>query len=78
MFPTRPQDHLVPDRVCASVGLCRARLSDRTDPVPDEIWDETARHYDERGLGALFLWIATTNVFDRVDVTTRQLAGSAS
>jgi hypothetical protein len=31
--------------------------------VPDEIWDEAARHYDEEGLAALLLSIATTNVF---------------
>jgi len=29
------------------------RLSDRPDPVPDEIWDEAARHYDERALAAV-------------------------
>lgn len=50
------------------------RLSGRADPVPDEIWDEAARQYDERGLAALILWIATTNLFDRVNVTTRQAA----
>jgi alkylhydroperoxidase family enzyme len=52
------------------------RLSDRADPVPDEIWDEVARHYDERGLAALLLMIATTNVFNRLNVTTRQVAGA--
>ena len=52
------------------------RLSDRADPVPDEIWDEAARHYDERGLAALLLMIATTNVFNRLNVATRQVAGA--
>ena len=42
------------------------------DPVPDEIWDEAARYYDEKGLAALVLSIATTNVFNRVNVSTRQ------
>jgi hypothetical protein len=31
--------------------------------VPDEIWNEAARHYDEPALAALVLWIATVNVF---------------
>ena len=44
--------------------------------MPDEIWDEAARHYDERGLAALILMIATTNVFNRLNVTTRQVAGT--
>ena len=51
------------------------RLSDRADAVPDEIWDEAARHYDEPALAALILWIAATNVWNRLNVTTRQVAG---
>ena len=53
------------------------RRSDRADPVPDEIWDAAARHYDERGLAALILMIATTNFFNRLNATTRQVAGAA-
>ena len=52
------------------------RLSGRADPVPDEIWAQAAQHYDERGLAALILMIATTNVFNRLNVTTRQVAGT--
>lgn len=61
----------------AALALTEAvtRLSDRTDPVPDAIWAEAARHYDERGLAALVLWIATTNVWNRLNVATRQVAG---
>jgi AhpD family alkylhydroperoxidase len=35
----------------AALALTEAvtRLSDRTDPVPDTIWEEAARHYNERG-----------------------------
>jgi AhpD family alkylhydroperoxidase len=61
----------------AALALTEAvtRLSDRSDPVPDEIWEEAARHYDERALAALLLSIATTNVFNRINVATRQPAG---
>jgi alkylhydroperoxidase family enzyme len=45
------------------------RLSDRPDAVPDQIWEEAARHYDERGLAVPILAIATTNVFNRINVT---------
>jgi len=64
----------------AALALTEAvtRLADRTDPVPDAIWDEAARHYDEQGLAALILMIATTNLFNRLNATTRQLAGSQS
>src|SRR5437667_1654337 len=61
----------------AALALTEAvtRLSDRADPVPDEVWDQAARHYDEKGLAALVLTIATTNLFNRLNVTTRQVAG---
>src|ERR1700683_2160337 len=62
----------------AALALCESvtRLSDRADPVPDAIWDEGARHYDERQLAALIVWTATTNVFNRINVSTRQPAGA--
>ncbi|WP_234359340.1 carboxymuconolactone decarboxylase family protein [Plantactinospora sp. BC1] len=50
------------------------RLADRADAVPDEIWADAAKHFDERELAALVLWIATTNFFNRINVTTRQPA----
>jgi len=62
----------------AALALTEAvtRLSDRADPVPDEVWDEAARHYDEKALAALILSITTTNVFNRLNVSTRQVAGA--
>lgn len=61
----------------AALALTEAvtRLSDRDDPVPDQIWDEAARHYDEPALAALILAIALTNVYNRLNVSTRQVAG---
>ena len=61
----------------AALALTEAvtRLSDRADPVPDEIWNEAARHYDEKALAALILAIATINVWNRLNITTRQVAG---
>jgi AhpD family alkylhydroperoxidase len=61
----------------AALALTEAvtRLADREDPVPDAIWNEAAKHYDERGLGALVLSIASINVWNRLNVATRQVAG---
>ena len=64
------------ERSALALAEAATRLSDRADPVPDEIWDEAARHYDERGLAALVLMIATTNLFNRLNATTRQVAGA--
>lgn len=52
------------------------RMADRPDPVPDEIWEEAARHHTEEELAGLLLSIATTNVFNRLNVPTRQVAGA--
>jgi len=51
------------------------RLSDRADPVPDALWEEAVRHYDASALAALIIAIATINVWNRLNVTTRQVAG---
>jgi alkylhydroperoxidase family enzyme len=42
--------------------------------VPDDVWQDAAKHYNEEELAALVLWIATTNLFNRINVTTRQQA----
>jgi alkylhydroperoxidase family enzyme len=46
--------------------------------VSDEIWKEAARHCDEQGLAQLVLYIAVVNVWNRLNVTTRQIAGQQS
>lgn len=61
----------------AALALTEAvtRLSDRDDPVPDRVWEEAARHFDEKELANLVLSIAMTNVWNRLNVSTRQVAG---
>jgi AhpD family alkylhydroperoxidase len=63
------------ERAALALTEAATRLSDRADPVPDEIWDEAARHYDEPALAALVLNIASINAWNRLNVTTRQVAG---
>ena len=52
------------------------RLADRPDPVPDQVWDVAAKHFDRKDLAALLLTIAMTNAFNRLNAPTRQQAGS--
>ncbi|MDR7142687.1 carboxymuconolactone decarboxylase family protein [Rhizobium sp. BE258] len=61
----------------AALALTEAvtRLSDRADPVPDEIWDEATRHFDGKSIAALVIAIANINVWNRLNVATRQIAG---
>jgi AhpD family alkylhydroperoxidase len=64
------------ERAALALTEAATRLSDRPDPVPDAIWDEAARHYDERALASLLLSIAAINAWNRLNVATRQVAGS--
>jgi AhpD family alkylhydroperoxidase len=65
-----------PERAALALTEAATRLSDRADPVPDEIWDEAARHYDEPALAVLVVNIALINFWNRINATTRQVAGS--
>ena len=62
----------------AALALTEAvtRLSDREDPVPDAVWDEAARHFDEKALSALLLCISVINMWNRLNVATKQVAGA--
>jgi AhpD family alkylhydroperoxidase len=63
------------ERAALALAEAATRISDRADAVPDEIWNEAARHYDERELTALVVHIAAINAWNRMSVTTRQVAG---
>jgi AhpD family alkylhydroperoxidase len=63
------------ERAALALAEAVTRLNDRSDPVPEEIWNEATLHYDEKALAALILWIATTNLFNRINATTKQVAG---
>jgi len=64
------------ERAALALAEAATRLADRTDPVPDEIWHAAADHYDEKQLAAIVLMIALTNLFNRLNATTRQIAGA--
>jgi AhpD family alkylhydroperoxidase len=64
------------ERAALALAESVTRLSDRPDPVPDEVWNEATRHYNETAMAGLLLSIATVNVFNRLNVPTRQVAGA--
>jgi AhpD family alkylhydroperoxidase len=64
------------ERAALALAEAATRLSDRSDPVPDEVWEQAARHYDESTLSALIIEIALINFWNRLTVTVRQPAGS--
>src|SRR5262249_4236284 len=66
-----------PERAALALTEHVTSLADSPDPVPDDIWDEAPRHFDERGMAALLLSISVTNVYNRLNLSTRQVAGAS-
>ena len=66
------------ERAALALTEALTRLADRAEQVPDAIWDAAAEHFDETQLGALVLDIANVNVWNRLNVATRQVVGEQS
>jgi alkylhydroperoxidase family enzyme len=63
------------ERAALALAEATTRLADRADAVPDEVWNEASRHFGEDQLGALVMTIATANLWNRLNVATRQVSG---
>jgi AhpD family alkylhydroperoxidase len=63
------------ERAALALTEAMTRLADRPDPVPDEVWQEAARHYSEPQLAALVISIAGINAWNRINAATRQISG---
>lgn len=51
------------------------RIADAAGGVPDEVWANAAKYYDDEQLGAMVALIAVINAFNRVNVIVAQPAG---
>lgn len=65
------------ERAALALAEATTRLADREEPVPDAIWNDAARHFEEKPLMALVTWIALTNFFNRLNAATAQVAAGA-
>ncbi|MDQ1366420.1 MAG: hypothetical protein QOG97_2398 [Acidimicrobiaceae bacterium] len=63
------------ERAALALAESMTRLADRAATFPDDVWDEAAKHFDETQLAGLVLWVATTNLFNRINTATKQPAG---
>ena len=64
------------ERAALALTEALTRISDRADPVPDAIWNEADKQFDEAELAALVLAIANINVWNRLNVAVRQPVGA--
>ena len=63
------------ERAALALTEAATRLADSAG-IPDEVWEEAARHYDKQQLAGLVLTIAGINAWNRINATTRQITGS--
>jgi AhpD family alkylhydroperoxidase len=63
------------ERAALALTEAATRIADRSNPVPDEVWDEAARHYSETQLAGLVLAITSINSWNLINVTTGQVTG---
>lgn len=65
------------ERVAFELTEALTRMADKGDPVSDELWEAATSCFDETELAAVLLAISSINVWNRLNVATRQLAGAA-
>jgi AhpD family alkylhydroperoxidase len=63
------------ERAALALAEAGTRLAGQTDPVPDAVFVEAAKHYDEAALAVLVVCIAAINTWNRLNVITGQEAG---
>src|SRR3982075_1274926 len=63
------------ERAALALTEAATRFAYRSDPIPDEVWEQAARHYDESELAGLVVAIAAINAWNRINAATRQITG---
>lgn len=64
------------ERAALALAESETRLSDRSDPVSDSVWEDVTRHYAEPARAVLVLAIGMINLWNRVNAATKQVAGA--
>ncbi|MFD9903236.1 carboxymuconolactone decarboxylase family protein [Streptomyces sp. NPDC059063] len=63
------------ERAALELAEQGTRIADAAGGVPDEVWANAAKHYDEDQLAALVSTIAVMNALNRLNVITQRPAG---
>jgi AhpD family alkylhydroperoxidase len=64
------------ERAALALTEATTRCCDRADAVSDAVWAEAKKHYDEQALASLILSIALINLWNRINIPIRQVAGA--
>lgn len=68
----REAPELFTERERAALALTEAVTLISREGVPDAVWDEVRRHFDDAGVVHLLMAVATINVWNRLAVSTHQ------
>lgn len=68
----REAPELFSDQEQAALALTEAVTLIGREGVPDDVWEQAAKHFSETGVVALLLGIATINVWNRLAVSTHR------
>lgn len=60
------------ERSVLALAEAATHIEGREDPVSDEVWAEAAKHFNEQQLAAVVLHIGLVNLWNRVNVATKQ------
>jgi AhpD family alkylhydroperoxidase len=63
------------ERAALELAEQGTRIADAAGGVPDDVWANAAKHYDEDQLTALVVLIAIINTYNRLNVMVQQPAG---
>ncbi|MFG2789793.1 carboxymuconolactone decarboxylase family protein [Streptomyces sp. NPDC048419] len=63
------------ERAALELAEQGTRIADAAGGVPDEVWANAAKHFDEEQLAALVATIALINLYNRFNVIVQQPAG---
>ncbi|MEW2354601.1 carboxymuconolactone decarboxylase family protein [Spirillospora sp. NPDC029432] len=65
------------ERGALALAEAVTRLADRSgEAVDDRLWDQVADHFDEKQIAALIMLIGVTNMFNRLNATIKEPAGT--
>ena len=64
------------ERAAFALVEAETRIADKGDAVPDDIWKAAEQHYNTQALTVLVAATAFINTWNRLNATTRQVAGS--
>jgi AhpD family alkylhydroperoxidase len=64
------------ERAALALAEAATRLADQSNPVPDSVWDEAVKHFGQTAIAALVVQIGLINLWNRLNASTRQIAGS--